>query len=98
MDATGWLLMVWAIILLGIVLGLTLSSRVYKDRGDDYLPPFSVTSQAREKRRREAWAELREAFLEQQRWEDDLGEGGYIAGEMSEEESERLTRRFYGDK
>lgn len=98
MGATGWLLMVWVVILVGIVLGLTLSSRVHKDRGDDYLDPFSVTSQAREKQRREAWAELREAFREQQRWEGDLDEGGYIAGELSKEESERLTRRFYGQE
>ena len=96
MDATGWLLMVWAIILVGIVLGLTLSSRVYKGRGDDWLDPFSMTGQAREKQRRKAWAELREAFREQHRWGDDLDKGGYIAGEISEEEAERLTRRFYG--
>lgn len=96
MDATGWLWLASDIILVGVVLGLILSSRVYKDRGDDGLDPFSVTSQAREKQRREAWDEMREAFREQQRWEGDLDEGGYIAGEISKEEAERLTRRFYG--
>ena len=96
MDATGWLLMVWAIILVGIVLGLTLSSRVYKDRGDDGLDPFSVTSQAREEQRREAYEETRQARDGLEGAWANLDEGGYIAGEISKEEAERLARRFYG--